>query len=755
MNKKASLVVIVVLILILLYIPLSSGVCISANTPRIQSVNYFQINEDDLFVFDFNVTNMDEEDVSFTYALIDQELTGVSLTKRGVFTFTPSSDDVGISKIAILAVREECADTEVVILDIYQRPDIVFFEPRNTSLQINQTDTVVFRARADGGRGEAIKYEWFFETKLVEGATNKTSFTFRPGYGRAGVFNITVKATNQYNLSAYQTWFVQASRVNRPPALVYEIPGYLVFRNTETGAYNLNDYFSDPDGGVLRFEAKQVEPSFDISGVAYTNLSVLISDTGFVTYTPGLDAKGHIYFTFIAYDILGASTESNTIRVDIVGTNQFGNLTTEEPSDYCGNMVCSPGEDCNTCPFDCGRCKEDDVGCMPNWNCTEWSPCMPANLMTRNCTDLNLCDDNRSMPDEVRACRYTATCDDGLKNGIEEGVDCGGPCEACPTCNDTIQNQGESGIDCGGPCPEICPSCWDKIQNQNESDIDCGGPCEACGGNRSCLKNKDCKSLRCEYLVCTFATCNDTIKNQGEGGIDCGGPCPKFCGNCTDGLMNQNEGGVDCGGFCKPCPSCDDGMKNQNEWLVDCGGKCKGCTFNDFFRAYFIVIIILIIILGLLPLIFFGSFVYMLLNPEKARSVYESDAGFGFLIEMNRIFRKWRGFRKKKPVLTPDTVKGFIGELTELGNRRDLKDKALYEQISRVYTALLGLPEEFDDNIFNLKLRASDIPLFMKVLFCGFYKKSEILPLATFVAPEQKDDMIVELKFLLGELMKG
>lgn len=26
------------------------------------------------------------------------------------------------------------------------------------------------------------------------------------------------------------------------------------------------------------------------------------------------------------------------------------------------------------------------------------------------------------------------------------------PCSACPTCNDGIQNQGETGVDCGGPC---------------------------------------------------------------------------------------------------------------------------------------------------------------------------------------------------------------------------------------------------------------------------------------------------------------
>src|SRR5690606_34810781 len=58
-----------------------------------------------------------------------------------------------------------------------------------------------------------------------------------------------------------------------------------------------------------------------------------------------------------------------------------------------------------------------------------------------------------------------ATCDDGVQNQGETGVDCGGPCPACPTCDDGIQNQGETGVDCGGPCP-ACPTCDDGIQNQ-------------------------------------------------------------------------------------------------------------------------------------------------------------------------------------------------------------------------------------------------------------------------------------------------
>jgi hypothetical protein len=51
----------------------------------------------------------------------------------------------------------------------------------------------------------------------------------------------------------------------------------------------------------------------------------------------------------------------------------------------------------------------------------------------------------------------SANCTDGIKNGSETGIDCGGTCPACPTCNDGIKNGNETGIDCGGTCP-ACPS---------------------------------------------------------------------------------------------------------------------------------------------------------------------------------------------------------------------------------------------------------------------------------------------------------
>ena len=110
----------------------------------------------------------------------------------------------------------------------------------------------------------------------------------------------------------------------------------------------------------------------------------------------------------------------------------------------------------------------------------------------------------------VLPARYTTNCFDGIQNGDETGVDCGGTvCVSCAAiCNDGIQNGDETGVDCGGnSCVSCAALCSDGIMNGDETGIDCGGTsCAAC-----------------------VATCNDGILNGNETGIDCGGSCPPCC----------------------------------------------------------------------------------------------------------------------------------------------------------------------------------------------------------------------------------
>ena len=76
-------------------------------------------------------------------------------------------------------------------------------------------------------------------------------------------------------------------------------------------------------------------------------------------------------------------------------------------------------------------------------------------------------------------------------------------------------------------------SCLDGIRDGLETDIDCGGGlCPACGPGRTCLAARDCTTAVCgPGGVCgTGSSCTDFILNGTETDVDCGGGACPACG---------------------------------------------------------------------------------------------------------------------------------------------------------------------------------------------------------------------------------
>ncbi|MFZ5893508.1 MAG: alkaline phosphatase family protein [Myxococcota bacterium] len=89
-----------------------------------------------------------------------------------------------------------------------------------------------------------------------------------------------------------------------------------------------------------------------------------------------------------------------------------------------------------------------------------------------------------------------STCSDGVKNGLETAIDCGGPtCKACPNQACSLPTECASGKCTTGKC--VAATCSDNVRNGNESSIDCGGSCTPCAANKTCRADADCASGRC------------------------------------------------------------------------------------------------------------------------------------------------------------------------------------------------------------------------------------------------------------------
>jgi len=198
------------------------------------------------------------------------------------------------------------------------------------------------------------------------------------------------------------------------------------------------------------------------------------------------------------------------------------------------------------------------------------------------------------------------SCTDGIKNGNETGIDCGGSCPACPTCSDGLKNGNEIEVDCGGSCPP-CGNCSNiRVEirtDQYPTEIswsikNSSGILMASSPNYTLQFTLNTHTY-CLPIDCYTFTINDVhddgILPPGYFKVSLGttvlvsnsvftsSKSLTFClGNavlptCSDHIKNGYETGIDCGGPCTPCPTCTDGIKNGSETGIDCGGPCYTC----------------------------------------------------------------------------------------------------------------------------------------------------------------------------------
>jgi hypothetical protein len=149
------------------------------------------------------------------------------------------------------------------------------------------------------------------------------------------------------------------------------------------------------------------------------------------------------------------------------------------------------------------------------------------------CIDNKTCDAGK--PTCVNNHCSGSTCQNLISDGTETDVDCGGsgcgPCfqgQTCKVASDCLSKVCEDPF-VGSPIKNCkVPACTDGVQNGTETDVDCGGnACPAlskCDVGKHCAVAGDCKSGVCQAGACKQPACNDGVKNGLETGVDCGAP---------------------------------------------------------------------------------------------------------------------------------------------------------------------------------------------------------------------------------------
>ncbi len=201
-------------------------------------------------------------------------------------------------------------------------------------------------------------------------------------------------------------------------------------------------------------------------------------------------------------------------------------------------------------------------------------------------------------------------------------------CSSVPTCNDGLQNQNETGIDCGGPCP-ACPSVsCNNLQITWPHPNDCGQQIALVSSTKNIIWSPyNCGSglVNIEYsldsgnswitestneiddgtytiiFTSNHLSTNFRIRISCSTGSICGETCDhtvfggtvfgctnsnahnynanatydnSSCETCFDGVINGTETGVDCGGsnpLCNPCNSANN---------VELTGPCPSMIYG-------------------------------------------------------------------------------------------------------------------------------------------------------------------------------
>jgi hypothetical protein len=228
----------------------------------------------------------------------------------------------------------------------------------------------------------------------------------------------------------------------------------------------------------------------------------------------------------------------------------------------CSTMVCTGGI-CNGCGNAVKDGKESDVNCGgPDCNkCVDGKTCTAAtDCMSNGCDNTGVC----------------SLCADGVQDPGESDVDCGGVANSsnqiCPRCANgqvCVTTADCSNGTCGAT--HRCGSCGDGLLNGSESDVDCGGTCMVkCPEKKICNDNADCEQGICEKMSATTSA--------GAGGAGGANPlmAQGICNTCNTGKKDGKlETDVDCGGG--SCGKC--ALTKKCKVNLDClSGACIAGT---------------------------------------------------------------------------------------------------------------------------------------------------------------------------------
>jgi hypothetical protein len=240
-----------------------------------------------------------------------------------------------------------------------------------------------------------------------------------------------------------------------------------------------------------------------------------------------------------------------------------------------------------------GGCSVDDfvsdtpTSDGPNYGCATGTVSCGTTDMVQNYMDYSN-DSCMNLYTAGQKARMRAVLDPGgVRRSLALSDKCGGA-PVGPTCNDGVQNGNETGIDCGGDCEPCQSACSD-----NEVTLTIvydNYPTEtswSLSGNGANFTSSAASGTSLTEVFCLTDGCYTFTINDSYGdGICCAYGNGSYTITGADGVLvsGGDFGTTESTDFClggDPVPTCTDGVQNGDETGIDCGGSCTPCQTND------------------------------------------------------------------------------------------------------------------------------------------------------------------------------
>ncbi len=236
----------------------------------------------------------------------------------GTFNFNPNFTQSGVINVTFIASDGTLADSEVVAITVNNvnlAPVLATIGPRN----VNEGANLNFVATAsdpDATTPTLSAVGVPLNATFTNNGNGTGTFNFSPSFTQAGVFNVTIIASDGA-LADSEVVAITVNNVNRAPVLA------------AIGPRNVNE------NAVLNFNATATDPDANIPTLSAVNIPLNASfidngnGSGTFNFSPDFTQSGVINVTFIASD--GTLADSEVVAITVNNVNRPPVLATIGP----------------------------------------------------------------------------------------------------------------------------------------------------------------------------------------------------------------------------------------------------------------------------------------------------------------------------------------------------------------------------------------------------------------------------------------